>query len=111
MITKLFNRNKGNTAIISNKAKTSSITELGSLFRLPFGNTEVMSHTNDYVYIKNVFGEPKRTFIDALDVINKSIEHGCIVPDKINVICVCKLKIEGRYLELVKIVEAIQKLD
>ncbi len=86
-----------------------TVENLGKKFTLPFGDTFILNHwENDYVYIQNVFGEPIETFINALETINKAIEHGLVVPDKINVICVCELKIEGKYSELVKIVETIK---
>lgn len=84
--------------------------ELGDIFSLPFGKTEVMNHTNNngYVYIKDVFGEPIKTFIDSYEILNNSIKYGSIIPDKIKVICVSGLMIEGRFLELCKIVDAIK---
>jgi hypothetical protein len=93
------------------EAPTYTKPILGDVFCLPFGDTEVMNHyAKGRVYIKGVFGEPKETFTKALEIIEKSVSYGCIIPDRIKVVCVCGLEIEGRYLELIKIVEALQNI-
>lgn len=86
---------------------------LGKKWILPFGKTRVMSQETNgstyTVYIEGIFGESGDTFINAFDAINKGIEHGCIVPDTIKVVCVSGKEIEGRYLELYRIVTEIAK--
>jgi hypothetical protein len=98
--------------LVCNKKKIKMNTKkiLGDVFCLPFGETKVMNHyAKGRVYIKDVFGEPEETFIKAIEIMDKSVAYGCIIPDKIKVICVCGLEIKGRYLELIKIVDAIKK--
>ena len=88
--------------------------DLGRDWYLPFGETFVMNHTpsaKGMVYIQNFYGESKETFIKALEAIDKSVEYGCIIPDKIKVVCVCNSEIEGRYLELIEIVRAIKNQE
>lgn len=47
--------------------------------------------------------------MDALNNLDNAVKHGAIIPDKVRVVTVSGLELEGRYLELVKIVESILK--
>lgn len=83
---------------------------LGDIFKLPFGKYIVMNHwTDDMVYIDNVRGEGINTFTQAYDKLTEAIAYGAIIPPQIKVICVCKLELEGSYLQLEAIVKQIRR--
>ncbi len=84
---------------------------LGTKWCLPFGETHVMNHGShkNMIYINNTFGEPSDTFINPAIILEQAISIGAIIPDKVSVECKCKRRIEGRYIELVKIVEKIKE--